>query len=79
MSKASAYFHVENMADKKDVQVIKKELDTLRGVISVSTNTQTGRIAVDYDTTGVEQSRIEARLQKLGYKILAEKNENHVM
>ena len=79
MSKASVYFQVENMADKKDVQTIKRELDTLRGVISVSTNAQTGRVAVDYDTTGVEQSRIEARLQKLGYTILAEKNENHIM
>lgn len=79
MSKASVYFQVENMTDKKDVQTIKKELDTLRGVISVSTNAQTGRVAVDYDTTGVEQSRIENRLQKLGYKIQAEKNENHIM
>ncbi|MBW7572246.1 heavy-metal-associated domain-containing protein [Caproiciproducens faecalis] len=79
MSKASAYFQVENMTDKKDVETIKKELDTLHGVISVSTNTHTGRVAVDYDTTGVEQSRIEDKLQRLGYKIQAEKNENHVM
>nr|WP_319488846.1 heavy metal-associated domain-containing protein [uncultured Caproiciproducens sp.] len=79
MSKASAYFQVDNMADKKDVQIIKKELDTLHGVISVSTNAQTGRVAVDYDTTGVEQCRIEDKLQRLGYQIRAEKNENHVM
>ncbi|WP_444641485.1 heavy-metal-associated domain-containing protein [Caproiciproducens sp. R1] len=79
MAKASAYFDLENMTDQKDVQTIKKELDTLHGVISVSTNTHTGRVAVDYDTTGVEQSRIENKLQRLGYKIRAEKSEDHVM
>lgn len=79
MSKASAYFQVENLTDKKDVQTIKEELDTLRGVISVSTNPRTGRVAVDYDTTGVEQSRIEDKLQRLGYKIQAANNEDHVM
>ncbi|MGX8710013.1 MAG: heavy-metal-associated domain-containing protein [bacterium] len=79
MAKASAYFDIENMAGQRDVRTIQKELDTLQGVLSVSANTRTGRVAVDYDTTGVEQGRIADTLRRLGYQIRAEKNKDHVM
>ena len=55
MSKASAYFTVTNVNGKHDVKEIKRELDTFRGVISVSVNDKTENIAVDFDTTGVRQ------------------------
>ncbi|MGM9638218.1 MAG: heavy-metal-associated domain-containing protein [Butyricicoccaceae bacterium] len=45
------------------MQAIKRELDALPGVQSVSVS-QTGRIAVDYDTTGTDAARIAGQLQK---------------
>jgi copper chaperone CopZ len=80
MSKASAYFTIENALNgKHDIKEIKREFDSIRGVISVSANNDSGRIAVDFDTTGVEKEELAKRLQKLGYTIKDSKFENHIM
>ena len=53
MSKESAYFKIENLNGQHGSKQIKRELDTLKGVISVSVNTENHRVAVDFDSTGV--------------------------
>ena len=80
MSKASAYFTLNNHLDNKhDVKAIKRELDTLPGVLSVSISDSSNCIAVDYDTTGVQTDQISQQLEKMGYQILASKAEDHTM
>lgn len=79
MSKASAYFTVDNLSNKHDIKQIKRELDTLSGVISVSVSNQSGNIAVDFDTSGLETTRIEKKIKDLGYHVIHSKLENHIM
>lgn len=79
MSKASVYFSLGDINDKHDGKEIKRELDTLPGVLSVSIDNSSKRVAVDYDTTGVQSDRIGKRLEKMGYKILEAQTENHIM
>lgn len=63
----SIYFNVENFSGKQDLKRIKRGLDTLHGVTSVSVNAQDHRVAVDYDATGVDSRSVENCLHKLGY------------
>ena len=79
MSKASIYFTVSQVNGKHDSKEIKRELDTLPGVISVSVNDSTEQIAVDFDTTGAQGDRIQRCLEKLGYQVVSSKLENHIM
>ena len=79
MSKASAYFTLDGLSDKHDVKAIKRELDTLPGVLSVSVSDDSKRVTVDFDTTGVQTDCIGKRLEKMGYQIRDTKTENHVM
>ena len=79
MSKESAYFILENMNGKHDLKQIKRGLDTLHGVISVSVNTENHRVAVDFDNTGVTHGQIEKNLNKMGFNITADTGENHIM
>jgi copper chaperone CopZ len=79
MSKASVYFTVSNINSKHDVKELKRELDTFSGVISVSVSDKTGNVAVDFDTTGVNQERLEEKIIESGYEILDSKFENHIM
>ena len=79
MSKASMYFTLNNVSGKHNVKEIKKELDSLPGVMSVSVNGNTNSIAVDYDTTGVQSERIEKQLKNIGYEIIDCKSDNHIM
>ncbi len=79
MSKASIYFTLRNVDGKHEVKEIKRELDALPGVISVSVNDRSERVAVDFDTTGVKSINIERKLEKLGYEILDSRLENHIM
>ncbi|MEG0980121.1 MAG: hypothetical protein RSC30_07860 [Oscillospiraceae bacterium] len=37
------------------------------------------RIAVDFDTTGVDSSRIQNKIETLGYDIVKIHIENHIM
>lgn len=79
MSKASIYFTVDNVNGKHDVKELKRELDTFPGVISVSVNNKTESIAVDFDTTGVQQEQLQKHIEKLGYGIVDTRFENHIM
>ena len=69
MSKASIYFTVDNVNGKHDVKELKRELDTFPSVSSVSVNDKTELIAVDFDTTSVNQDQLKKRIEKLGYEI----------
>lgn len=51
MSKASVYFTLGALEDKHNSKAIKRELDTLPGVRSVSISDSSNRVAVDFDTT----------------------------
>lgn len=79
MSKASVYFTLGHVDGKHDVKKLKKELDTLPGVLSVSVSDGSNRVAVDFDTTGVQSDRISNQLEKMGYEVLDSSLDNHVM
>lgn len=66
MAHLSAYFTLENAAGKHDTALLKRELDTLDGVTSVSIS-DSGCLAVDYDTSGVRQEQIRQKVQELGF------------
>ena len=79
MSKESAYFQIKDITGKHDTKELKRELDTFRGVTSVSINAEKNTLAVDYDNTGVTCNRLEKRLEQLGYQVESRKTENHRM
>lgn len=68
MAHLSAYFSLEDAAGKHDAALLKRELDTLPGVTSVSVS-DSGCLAVDYDTSGVRQEQILQKVQELGFQL----------
>ena len=68
MARLSTYFSLEDAAGKHDAALLKRELDTLPGVTSVSVSGG-GCLAVDYDTTGVRREQILQRVQELGFQL----------
>ena len=70
MAHLSTYFSLEDPTGAHDVKRIKRELDGLPGVTSVSVSPG-GCLAVDYDSTGVRQSEIRQKVQELGYQLRA--------
>lgn len=71
MAHLSTYFSLENVSGKHDISRLKQGLDALSGVTSVSVS-DTGRLAVDYDSTGVCQAQIRQRVQELGFPLKTE-------
>ncbi len=71
MAHLSTCFSLENAGDKHDEKLLKRELDTLPGVTSVSVSDR-GCVAVDYDSTGVRQEQIRRKVQELGYQLRGE-------
>jgi copper chaperone CopZ len=65
MSKASIYFKVDDINGKHETKKLKRELDKFHGVISVSVSDAAGSIAVDYDTSGVKQEQLKAKIEEL--------------
>ena len=65
---ASISVSLDRNADRHDVKLLKRELDTLPGVTSSSG----GQLAVDYDATGVRQADILEKIQALGYHVRQE-------
>ncbi len=65
----SAYFEVKNLQNKHDLKQMKKGLDTLYGVLSVSINKNQSRVGIDYDATGVSDQQITDFLKDRGYKV----------
>ena len=74
MTKANACFTVGGISGKRDVKEIKRELDTLPGVLSVTVSNDS-RVSVDFDTTGVQTGRIEKQLAEMGYQVLNSKTD----
>ena len=68
---ASISVSLDRNADRHDVKLLKRELDTLPGVTSVSVSSG-GQLAVDYDATGVRQADILEKIQALGYHVRQE-------
>ena len=68
---ASISVSLDRNADRHDVKLLKRELDTLPGVTSVSVSSG-GQLAVDYDATGVRQADILEKNQALGYHVRQE-------
>ena len=60
MAHLSTYFSLEHPASSHDAKELKRELDTLPGVTSVSVSG--GRLAVDYDSTGVRREDIRQKV-----------------
>lgn len=79
MPKESAYFRVESLDSKRDVKDIKRQLDAIPGVISVSINAEEAKVAVDFDNSGVKQADIRNRLVESGYDVASVSGEEHVM
>lgn len=79
MSKASVYFDLDHLHGTRDAAEVKKQIDKIPGVISVSVNKNSDRVAVDFDTTGTSPNRIREQLGELGFGIVSEKFEEHVM
>ena len=71
MAHLSTYFSLEHPASSHDAKELKRELDTLPGVTSVSVSGG-GQLAVDYDATGVRQADILEKIQALGYHVRQE-------
>lgn len=71
MAHLSTYFSLENVSSKHDISRLKQGLDALSGVTSVSVS-DTGRLAVDYDSTGVSQEQIRQKVQELGFPLKME-------
>lgn len=67
MAHLSTYFSLEHPASSHNAKELKRELDTLPGVTSVSVSG--GRLAVDYDSTGVRREDIQQKVQSLGFGI----------
>lgn len=67
MAHLSTHFSLEQPADSHAVKQLKRELDTLPGVTSVSVSGN--RLAVDYDPSGVRQEDIQQKVQSLGFGI----------
>ena len=67
MAHLSTHFSLEQPADSHAVKQLKRELDTLPGVTSVSVSGN--RLAVDYDPTGVRRADIQQKVQSLGFGI----------
>ena len=74
MTRANACFTVGGISGKHDVKEIKRELDTLPGVLSVTVS-KDSRVSVDFDTTGVQTGRIEKQLTDMGYQVLNSKTD----
>ena len=79
MSKQSAYFRVSDLSGRHDVKSVKNALAALPGVLSVSVNPETGRVAVDYDSTGIDRGVIQEHMEELGVQPRLIQNDSHIV
>ncbi|WP_283608934.1 cation transporter [Faecalispora anaeroviscerum] len=61
------------------IKKMKRSLDAIPGVLSVSANDKDGRVAVDYDSSGTDVSAIEKQLRGIGIDAELISNQNHIM
>lgn len=69
MAQESAYFTVNKLVGLHDTKNLKKRLDALPGVNSVSISEASNRVAVDFDNTGVTPAQIQQKIELLGYPV----------
>lgn len=69
MPHESAYFAINKEVGLHDTSLLKRALDSMPGVTSVSINKDECSVAVDYDDTGVTRSAIQKKIAILGYPI----------
>ena len=64
--KTSAYFTIGDVGGKHGEKELKRALDMLPGVFSVSVSQKSGSVAVDYDTTGESCEKIQKKISDPG-------------
>ncbi|MDR3645679.1 MAG: heavy-metal-associated domain-containing protein [Clostridia bacterium] len=79
VSKQSAYFRVPDLSGSHDVKAVKQSVDGIPGVISVSINAGTNKVAVDYDSTGTNCDEIREEIEKTGHLAQLLMNQDHTM
>lgn len=67
MFEDSAYFALHSVDGRRDVKTLKKALDSLPGILSVSVNAQDNTVSVDYNTNDISRETISQHLSELGY------------
>lgn len=72
-------FDLEQPGGKRDAEQIKRDLDAIPGVFSVSVSRDCGRVTVDYDTTGTGPDELRNRLSSCGCRVAAQRREDHTM
>ena len=68
MPRSSAYFSVRTLKGAAGTKRIKRALDTLPGVTSVSVSQSVRCVAVGFDPTGGNQEQIGQKLTSLGFE-----------
>lgn len=79
MSKQSAYFRVPDLGGDRGGKTLKKNLDSIPGVISVSVTTQSNKVAVDYDSTGTNSEKIKEQIEDSGFEVQLIADVDHTM
>lgn len=79
MSKQSAYFNVPEISNKHEVKEIKNSLAKIRGVLSVSVNTEKDTVAVDYDDSGTDAEKLSRQMKHLGVDAKLFDQQSHIM
>ena len=78
MPKASVWFTLSHGGGMHDIKKIKRELDALPGVTSVSISDRTGQVAVDFDPSGAGKDQIRKQLQNMGYEVHEVRQDEHI-
>lgn len=79
MSKASVYFSLKQPGGPRDRETIKRKLDEIPGVLSVSVGRDNDRVTVDYDTTGTGPDQLRSKLGEWGFYVQTEHWKEHTM
>ena len=73
----NAYFIVKGIYGNLSINDVKNELNSIHGIESVSVDSATNLMAVDYNSSGTSYDRIENCVNKMGYQIAADASVIH--
>lgn len=79
VSKQSAYFRVPDLSGDHGSKDLKEKISKIPGIISVSVNSSTNKVAVDYDSTGTSCGVIKEKIEESGYTAQLIANKDFVM
>lgn len=68
-----------DLSGKHDGKAIKKAVDAIPGVISVSINEGKNKVAVDYDSTGTDSGKIREAIEESGHPAQLVDHQDHTM